>query len=115
MTFLNTNGSIVSFGKTPTPVSERAEREKSSTPCSPFRRMGTGSDGYIRRMPILCDLYRRLFETHADLPHVVQERSVQTLPNIQKSKVEKTTSRYVQCLRSDRGKEYFSNALTTYL
>ena len=70
MTFLNTNGSIVSFGKTPTPVSERAEREKSSTPCSPFRRMGTGSDGYIRRMPILSALHLRLLQAHLDLPDV---------------------------------------------
>ena len=32
-----------------------------------------------------------------------------------KSEVEKTTGRHVRCLRSDGGKEYFSDAFTTYL
>ena len=36
-----------------TPVPKRDEREQRPTRRSPFRIMGTGSDGYIRRMPIL--------------------------------------------------------------
>ena len=68
---------------TPTPVPERAEREQRTTRRSPFRCMGTGTDGYIRRMPILRALHRRLLQAHLDLPNAAKERSVQTLPNIQ--------------------------------
>ena len=32
-----------------------------------------------------------------------------------KAEAEKTTGRHVRCLRSDGGKEYFSDAFTTYL
>ena len=68
---------------TPTPIHEREEREQKPTRRSSFRCMGTGSDDYIRRMPILCALHRRLLEAHLDLPNAVKEQSVRTLPKIQ--------------------------------
>ena len=46
--------------------------------------VGTGSEGYIRRAPIICALHLRLLKAHLDLPDAAKERSVQTLPKIQK-------------------------------
>ena len=57
---------------TPTLVLEKEEREQSPTRPSPFRRMGTGSGDYIRWMPILCALHRRLLQAHLDLPNAAK-------------------------------------------
>ena len=65
-----------------TPVPERAERKQMPTRRSPFRRMGTDSDGYIWRMPILHALHQRLLQTNLHLLDAAKERSVQTLPKI---------------------------------
>ena len=65
------------------PFPEREEREQRPAWRSSFRRMGTGSDDYIRRMPILRALHRRLLQTHLDVPHAAKEWSVRKLPKSQ--------------------------------
>ena len=76
--------------------------------------MGTGPDNHTRRMPILCHVHRRFLQAHLDLSDETEERSVRTLPEV-RSRIQKTTGRHVHRLRSDGGKEYFSDEFTAYL
>ena len=99
---------------TSAPVPEGEEREQRFIGHSPLGCVGTGTDDHNRRMSVLCYLHRRLPKVHMDLSHEDEERSVYTLPKVQ-TEVKKTTSRHVRCLRSNGGKEYFSDAFTAYL
>ena len=92
-----------------TTVIEREEHKQCDPGCNTLRCMGANSDDNIRCLPIQCDLHRRLLQAHLDIPHAVEDCSMFSHFQKFKNVVEKATSRF------DGGKEYFSDAFTTYL
>ena len=75
--------------------------------------MGTSSNADDKRMSLLHHFHRRILLVHLDLPDEEEEGSALPLPKAQEPS--RKTVCHIRCLRSDGGKEYFSDESISYL
>ena len=106
--------SMSTLQTTLTPIPEGELRKKGPPRRNPLGRMETGSNADDRRMPLLRHLHRWPLALRVNFP---MKKKNEVLSHFQKlkSRVEKEIGWHIQCLRSDRGKEYFCYEIISYL